>query len=55
VDDFDVKYSAHPAVQGKPVIAPADDPRNKRKINEIVKNVPITVGLTAKGGLIVRS
>ncbi|WWC88693.1 HAD hydrolase, family IIID [Kwoniella dendrophila CBS 6074] len=37
-DDFDVIYSNN--VQG---ITPAEDPRNKRKIREIVEKIPITV------------
>jgi ubiquitin-like domain-containing CTD phosphatase 1 len=43
VDDFDVSYTAQIGLQGKGVVAPADDPRNKRKIQEIVKKIPITV------------
>ncbi|KAK8858593.1 HAD hydrolase, family IIID [Kwoniella newhampshirensis] len=39
-DDFDVQYSNAPT-QPK-AVAPADDPRNKRKVQEIVKKSPIT-------------
>ncbi|WVW84647.1 HAD hydrolase, family IIID [Kwoniella bestiolae CBS 10118] len=37
-EEFDVTYSNH--VKG---IAPADDPRNKRKIQNIVDKIPVTV------------
>ena len=44
VDDFDVIYPNHPHEQGvKVVVAPADDPRNKRKVAEVIKDNPITV------------
>ncbi len=36
-------YPSHPAeVEGK-VVAPADDPRNKRKVQEVIQKCPITV------------
>jgi hypothetical protein len=46
LDDFDVTYASHPAgISGKKrrALPPADDPRNKRKVTEIVKTRPITV------------
>ncbi|WVQ85088.1 HAD hydrolase, family IIID [Cryptococcus sp. DSM 104549] len=39
-DDFDVSYSSK---AGDKAVAPADDPRNKRKVQEIIDKVPITV------------
>jgi len=42
LDNFDVTYSNHMSGKGN-AVAPADDPRNKRKVEEIVKNCPITV------------
>ncbi|WVQ96670.1 HAD hydrolase, family IIID [Kwoniella sp. CBS 9459] len=41
-DDFDVTYSNK--AQPKPnVVSQADDPRNKRKVKEIIDRIPITV------------
>jgi hypothetical protein len=42
-DDFDVVYPTGPDAKKKGV-PPADDPRNKRKIKEVIENCPITVG-----------
>ena len=41
VDDFDVTYPSQ--TEGAAVVSPADDPRNKRKVEEIIKKCPITV------------
>ncbi|KAK1925545.1 HAD-like domain-containing protein [Papiliotrema laurentii] len=43
VDDFDVEYSSQMTKKAKNAIAPADDPRNKRKIQEKVETCPISV------------
>ena len=43
MDDFDVTYPNHPDEKGANIVAPADDPRNKRKVAEIIKKCPITV------------
>jgi hypothetical protein len=43
-DDFDVKYPEKATSQELPgFIAPADDPRNKRQVQQIVEKIPITV------------
>lgn len=44
-DDFDVRYKALAIAKGEAVrlVAPADDPRNKRKIQEVIRSCPITV------------
>jgi hypothetical protein len=39
-DDFDVAY---PSAGGTNHLTPAEDPRNKRKIRELVQKYPITV------------
>jgi ubiquitin-like domain-containing CTD phosphatase 1 len=46
VDDFDVEYSSQMTKKAKNAIAPADDPRNKRKIQEKVETCPISVRCT---------
>lgn len=44
MDDFDVTYSALAQLQQKTkIVAPADDSRNKRKIQEKIQSCPITV------------
>ncbi|EIW66772.1 hypothetical protein TREMEDRAFT_34604 [Tremella mesenterica DSM 1558] len=41
VDDFDVRYPRH--LDGKNRVSPADDPRNLRRIEQKVKEIPITI------------
>jgi len=33
-------------MRAKRVVAPADDPRNKRKVQEVIEKCPITVSYT---------
>ena len=42
-DDFDIQYPSH--LEGKGQVAPAEDPRNIRRVQQKVKECPITVGL----------
>ncbi|ORY28457.1 HAD-like domain-containing protein [Naematelia encephala] len=41
-DDFDMQYPSHPTGKGGGIL-PADDPRNKRKVQEVIQSCPITV------------
>lgn len=50
LDDFDVAYPAGSSHLAK-AVAPADDPRNKRKIQEAVRLCPITVSCFEPSGL----
>lgn len=40
-------YAAPGKKEQAKTVAPADDPRNKRKIQEVIKACPITVSLQA--------
>lgn len=42
-DDFDVEYPSSSKQRGKAAVSPADDPRNKRKIQEVIEKCPIDV------------
>jgi ubiquitin-like domain-containing CTD phosphatase 1 len=43
VDNFDVEYKNAAGRPGVKLVAPAEDPRNKRMIDVLIKKYPITV------------